>query len=561
MARRLIPLLGLALLLGLAPQQQTLQQTLDRAALEHVEELSESLANDLLELSVASRDRDRQAMAGHFAPLVRVRADGEPRAGDLEPQRQWLRRHGWSTVTITPDDEPAVREAARSEVLGTLGALLEHFSEVEDARFKVKAATFSDHSPPRGQARVKLAVIGRDAMGRREWLDGWLRVEAVSTGSERWEIDALVIESMQSLVAERDLFSEVALPAGVSRQFPDFGTPPNDTVVAHGAAAADIDHDGLIDVLATGVTGNRLYRNLGDGRFEDISAASLVGYSPPATGAAWFDADADGDQDLFLAALGPQMLLENRLVPEGVLQFVDVSAAAGIDVEAIGFSVAVADVNGDALADVYVASYNRYGQVMPNRWDAATNGTPNLLFLNQGNLRFREAAESWGVRDTRWSYAASFADVDGDGDQDLYVANDFGENGFFRNDGGTFRDVAADRGLLDPGNGMGVSFGDFNNDGHLDLHVTNMSSTAGNRILSRLFPEPDPAASHLGKLAAGNSVFRGDGDGNFVEVTAELGGISAGWAWGGGFLDFDNDGWEDVYTPNGFISGKVMKDT
>ena len=198
---------------------------------------------------------------------------------------------------------------------------------------------------------------------------------------------------------------------------------------------------------------------------------------------------------------------------------------------------------------------------MPNSWHQATNGTPNLLFINQGDLRFREAGSEWGVRDGRWSYAAAFADIDGDADQDLYVANDFGENGLYLNEGGRFRDVAAERGVLDPGNGMGVSFGDFDNDGSLDLHVSNMSSTAGNRILSRLLPgaTSDNGAPQEARL--GQPIYRGDGEGGFTDATQDLGGISAGWAWGGGFFDFDNDGWQDVYTPNGFISGKTMDDT
>ena len=115
--------------------------------------------------------------------------------------------------------------------------------------------------------------------------------------------------------------------------------------------------------------------------------------------------------------------------------------------------------------------------------------------------------------------------------------------------------------MIDPGNGMGVSFGDYNNDGLLDLHVTNMSSTAGNRILTRLFPKDTPKENVLKKLAAGNSLYQNVGKGRFKDVTSDIGGLSAGWAWGGGFVDIDNDGWEDLYSPNGFISGKSMKDT
>ena len=96
--------------------------------------------------------------------------------------------------------------------------------------------------------------------------------------------------------------------------------------------------------------------------------------------------------------------------------------------------------------------------------------------------------------------------------------------------------------MLDPGYGMGVSFGDYNNDGLLDLHVTNMSSTAGNRILSRLYPDSSPQNNVLRKLAAGNNLYKNIGGGRYQDVTAEVGGFQGGWAWGGGFLDVDNDG-------------------
>jgi hypothetical protein len=275
----------------------------------------------------------------------------------------------------------------------------------------------------------------------------------------------------------------------------------------------------------------------------------------------FLDYDNDGDPDLFLAAVGNQVLLENRFIPDGEAVFWDVSEQAGVAVSAVGFSAAAADVNGDGLTDVYVCSYNRYGTVMPNSWHRATNGTPNLLLINLGDGTFAERSAEWGVADGRWSYAAGFIDVDEDGLLDLYVANDFGENALYLNQGERFVDVAEDRGLRDPGFGMGVSFGDYDNDGDLDLHVTNMSSTAGNRILQLLYPEDHVIRQTLAKQAAGNSLYQRASDGTFREVTAEIGGLSGGWAFGGGFVDFDNDGWEDIYTPNGFVSGKSMKDT
>ncbi len=529
----------------------------DRAAVDTVqldvtETLSESLTNDLLLLSVAVRDKDRATIERFFAetmtatPIPYAPVD---RPGELD----WIGRHEWPTLS------PGRME--RGEFLAGLERLVEHFPTIEDVRFKVKSSTFEGDAEVEGSARIWLFVVGRDQEGRREWLTAWAGIVARRIGEQDWRIERLELETVDSLIAEREIFSEVALPAGLRQEFPPFGTEPNDTVVAHGAAAADVDGDGLLDLATTGVVENRLYLNEGDGTFRDASDETFVSLAPAASAPLFVDFDNDSDVDLFLSTVGTQILLENRLVPDGELRFLDRSLAAGVAVPANGFGAAAADVNDDGWPDIYVASYNRYGLVMPNSWDRATNGTPNLLFLNRGDGTFEEAGEQWQVRDSRWSYAAAFADIDEDGDQDLYVANDFGENGLYLNEGGRFRAAAGERGVVDPGNGMGVAFGDYDNDGDLDLHVTNMSSTAGNRILSRLSGDLGPDDSVLRKLAAGNSLYANDGTGSFDYVTPQVGGLAAGWAFGGGFIDFNNDGWEDLYAPNGFISGKLMEDT
>ena len=536
---------------GLKPIDPT---AVDPKQIDAVEDLSESLANDLLALSIATRDKDRQTIERYLADELTATPLPETPT-PTERRLKWVLAHGWQGVgrvaTVT----------RRGRFVERLERLLEHFDSIEDARFKVDGAQFEPGPVLRGVAQVRFYIVGRDLKGRREWLNGRARIEAGKSADSVWRIRRFELESMTSLLSERELFSEVALPAGVHTSFPAFGTTPNDTVIAHGAAVADIDRDGLLDLVTTGVEQNHAFLNDGKGGFRDVSSETLVGLSPVATGALFVDYDNDGDADLFLATVGEQLLLENRLVPDGEVRFLDGSLAAGVAIPGVGFSAVAADVNGDGWQDIYVASYNRYGIVMPNSWIRATNGTPNLLFLNQTDGTFREAAEAWGVRDSRWSYAAGFADIDADGDQDLYVANDFGENGLFINEGGRFQEAAANRGVLDPGNGMGVAFGDYDNDGDLDLHVTNMSSTAGNRILSRLYPEAGRQDLLLKKLAAGNSLFENDGRGGFRDVSAAVGGLSAGWAFGGGFVDFDNDGWEDIYSPNGFISGKTMNDT
>ncbi|MDH3784184.1 MAG: VCBS repeat-containing protein, partial [Acidobacteriota bacterium] len=382
-----------------------------------------------------------------------------------------------------------------------------------------------------------------------------------ATAEDRWQFTGFELYKLGALQSRVDLFDEIALTAGVATRFPPFGEGKNQGFVYHGVATADVNLDGLLDVATSGVERNRLFINRGDGTFDDLSDESLIGYAPVGAGALFLDFDNDGDSDLFMAAVGRQILFENRFIPDGKVRFLDISEQARVDRDAVGFSAVAADVNSDGYPDIYVASYNRYGTVMPNSWVQATNGTPNLLLINQQDGTFAEESVAWGVADDRWSYAAGFVDIDEDGDQDLYVTNDFGRNGMFRNEGDRFVDVAEEMGVVDPGFGMGVSFGDYDNDGDLDLHVTNMSSTAGKRILSRLYPEEHEIRVQLTKQAIGNSLYRNDGEGHFEDVTDELGGLAGGWAFGGGFVDFDNDGREDVYSPNGFISGKSMKDT
>jgi hypothetical protein len=525
----------------------------EQERLERIEDLSESLANDLLALSAATKSLNLPSMRRYFAVAVRS-AHLPVRPDVLTSEVKWIHRHGWTGGAQQ-------RTLPRDAFLEELRVLLDHFQEIEDVRFGVQQAEFEDAGPSEGRAAIKMSIVGRDPEGRREWLQALLRIDVRKEGEEPWGIQRLEVESIESLVASTDLFSEVAVPAGVSAFFPPFGVTPNSGFVSHGAAAGDVNNDGLLDLAATGVEQNYLYLNLGDGRFRDVSASSAVQYVPIGSGAVFLDYDGDGDADLFLAAVGNQVLLENRWIPDGEVAFWDVSERAWVDVPAVGFSAAVADVNGDGRPDIYVASYNHYGAIMPNAWHRATNGTPNLLFINQGDGSFRQEAKAWGVDDRRWTYAAAFADLDRDGDQDLYSSNDFGENALYRNDGGRFTDIAAEAGVLDPGFSMGASFGDYDNDGDLDLHVTNISSTAGQRILQRLYPAERQDRRYLAKLAAGNSLYENLGDGTFRDRTSQAGGFAAGWAFGGGFVDFDNDGWEDVYAPNGFISGKSMNDT
>ena len=528
---------------------------LDKGALEEVEELSESLANALFDFSAALRTGDLEGVTEYFQDQV----EGVLRTPFQLPTGASLKWISENSIDLSGDPPTALD---RSQLLEFWTSFSEGFSEIEDVRFKVEDAKFTKKKKAiLGEGQIKFFVVGRDQSGKRVWLRGRGRLEASRNEEDTWLISSLRFGRIDLMRAATDLFSEVSSPAGVSISLPSYGSPGNDDFIYHGAAAGDVDGDGFLDLFVTGIRRNYLYLNQGNGTFRDASEEVLILPTPRATAPLLLDYDNDGDLDIFLAAVGDQILFENRRVPEGKLIFIDSSLVSGVALPAVGFGAAVGDVNADGWPDIYVSSYNRYGRIMPDSWHQATNGTANLLFVNQKDGRFRESAAAWGVKDSRWSYASQFVDLNGDQRPDLYVVNDFGENALYINRGDRFEDQAQSSGLLDPGNGMGVSFGDYNNDRQLDLFVTNMSSLAGNRILDRLFPDANPAENVLKKLASGNTLFRGESSGSFTDVSQQLGPFPAGWAWGGLFVDFDNDGWQDLYSPNGFVSGKSMKDT
>lgn len=532
------------------------ETAVDRDRLETVEEATEGFANRLFDFSWDSRAGDASLLADYVAPrLTQGRILTRP--GAPADSWKWVQQRAWSAAG-------EARPMTRRELLADWQQVLDHFASIEDVRFKVKSS--SPTSKP-GQdlhvhAKFKMWIVGRNRDGQREWIRGTGEADGVRT-ADRWSITSLAFDAMTSLVGTRDLFSEVGGPAGVAAEDPPFAERQAYGPLAHGAAAGDVDGDGFLDVFVTGIDGAKLYLNRGDGTFAESAAGVHARvFEKPGVAPLFLDFDNDGDQDLFVSSIGRQVLLENRLVPDGKLDFHDVSSRAGVAVLAFGFSATAADVNGDGRTDIYVACYNDYGAVIPDSWDAASNGTPNLLFVNQGRGRFREEAAARGVADARWSYAATFADLDDDGDPDLVVGDDFGPGiTVYRNDGGRFADATRDWGLDKPGYSMGVAAGDFDNDGDLDLHVTNMSSNAGNRIVGRFAPGTIPDEPRIKALFAGNWLFENTGGGRFRDVTATAGPFSGSWAFGGGFFDADADGFQDLYTPNGFISGKLPHDT
>jgi hypothetical protein len=324
----------------------------------------------------------------------------------------------------------------------------------------------------------------------------------------------------------------------------------------HGFAVGDVDGDGLEDLYLPQPAGlpNLLLRRRADGRLEDIAAWAGVDFLDSTRTGLLVDLDNDGDLDLVTNLAATIAFLEN----DGSGRFT--LRTSGNAPEST--MLTAADYDGDGFLDIYACRYlNPYeNQGVPLPYHDAENGYPNVLLDHDGAWTVRDVTDEVGLgeNNTRFSFAAAWEDYDNDGDLDLYVANDFGRNNLYRNDGGHFVDVAAEAGVEDISAGMGVSWADYDGDGWMDLLVSNMYSSAGNRVTyQREFQSAADGTDLSGfrRHARGNSLFRNLGDGSFEDRSVQEGVTMGRWAWGSIFFDVGNNGRPDIFVPNGFMTG------
>ena len=339
-----------------------------------------------------------------------------------------------------------------------------------------------------------------------------------------------------------------------------------------GIAVVDINQDGFDDIyLMEREETNQLLINQRNGTFREETKKWGLDIEHFCSSAIFFDADNDGDLDVFIGRnLQPSLYLVNH---DG--KFVEAPKKFPRSLPRSVSSVAVADYDNDGLLDIYVSTYdpyynenqsnrNRFLRVAENREPAPEvedgpipeNGltnrvsVPNVLFHNVGDGKF-EIVENSILSVKRMTYQSTWGDYDDDGDQDLFCANDFGPDYLFRNNGnGDFENVTRASGmtLAVYSLSMGASWGDYNNDGRLDLYISGMYSKAGKRVMNGLDGE-DPT---LLVAAEGSTLFRHDADGFHPRIKGKE--RKAGWSWGGQFTDIDNDGDQDIYVVNGFYT-------
>jgi len=352
----------------------------------------------------------------------------------------------------------------------------------------------------------------------------------------------------------------------------DYWTDQFDGAIArpaagHGIAVGDVNGDGLEDLYLcqSPALPNLLLLQNEDGTVRDAAVESGVNWLEGTRAALLADLDNDGDQDL-VAVLGSKVVVQAN---DGTGKF---KTQTIISTPSSLFAINAVDYDQDSDLDLFICGYTLSSGVdvndvfaNPMPFHDANNGAPNVMLRNDGNWSFTDVTKNIGLDEngTRFSYASAWEDFDHDGDMDLYIANDFGRNNLYRNDNGKFTDVAPQVDVEDIGPGMSADWGDYNNDGHPDIYVSNMFSSAGNRITHQEQFKTDLAEEtkqHFRRHARGNSLFENQGDGTFHDRSVDLGVTLGRWAWGSLFVDLNNDGWEDLYVTNGFITADNNND-
>ena len=370
----------------------------------------------------------------------------------------------------------------------------------------------------------------------------------------------VTIDTQSALSRYGFYFTEVSRQAGIQfhHQAPMLDPklePIMPEVASMGASVSIVDYnrDGWPDIYVTNShegSMNALYRNNHDGTFTDVaSELGIANVNEPGTGvsmgAVWGDYDNDGYPDLFLIKWGKPMLLHN----DAGHGFTDVSEQAGLPQWMNANTALWFDYDDDGRLDLFVGGYYnedldlwhlKTTKIMPDSFEYAENGGRKYLYHNLGNGRFEEVSEQLGIKSRRWALASGAADLTGNGYPDLFVANDYGVSELYLNDGKRFHEAGKQAGVgYSPKSGMNVAFGDIFNQGQFSIYVSNISEP-GILIQGNNLWVPREGTS-------GTSI-------QYANMANALGVELGGWSFGAQFADLNNDGNQDLFLTNGYIS-------
>lgn len=329
-------------------------------------------------------------------------------------------------------------------------------------------------------------------------------------------------------------------------------------IASMGAAVSVVnyDRDQWPDIyVVTSAEGgkNRLYRNLGNGKFTDVAeSVGLADLNQRGTGvcqgAVWGDFDNDGWEDVLVYKWGKPELFRN----EGGKRFVRVSETAGLPRWVNANSAIWVDYDRDGKLDLLIAGYwpddvdlwnLKTTKMMPKSFEYATNGGRKYLLRNKGDGKFEDVTKEMGITSTRWTLGLAAADLCGTGFPDIVFANDYGVSEFFCNKQGKRFEEIGTKGTTrigeTPKSGMNVSFGDIFNDGKFSIYISNITEP-GNLVQHNNLWVPEKTAP--GQTPSYSNLA------TFYKVA------NGGWSWSSQFGDLNNDGFQDIYLTNGYIS-------
>ena len=333
----------------------------------------------------------------------------------------------------------------------------------------------------------------------------------------------------------------------------------------NGIAVADVDGDGLLDLyFTTQIGSNELWKNLGGGKFKDITTNSIALNDKIGVSASFADTDNDGDADLIATTVrGGNYFFEN----DGKGNFTDRTDHAGLDYIGHSSGAVFFDYDKDGLLDLFLCNVGVYtsdergnggyciglqdafqGHLKPEERNELSK-----LYRNEGDNVFVDVSKDTGLLDQSWTGDAAPLDFDNDGWVDLYVLSMQGHDQLYRNEQGkSFKKVSRDVFPKTPWGAMGIQIFDFDNDGNQDIYVTDMHSDMSEEVgpnrekLKSAMKWEESILKSGGKSIYGNAFFRSLGDGNFEEVSDSIGAENY-WPWGLSAGDLNADGFIDVF--------------
>ena len=372
------------------------------------------------------------------------------------------------------------------------------------------------------------------------------------------------------------VFQDISEKAGLTGWKHKMGTPEKPYIletIGSGVALLDYDHDGWLDIyIVNGSTYDALdgkaepphaalFHNNHDGTFTNVAEVAGVTNDRWGFGVAVGDFDNDGWPDLYVANYGKNRLYHNN--HDGT--FTDIAETAGVTLGNWSTGPSFGDYDGDGKLDIFVPGYIHWDMNhLPASGSKAVGfancqfrgsptmcgprglqGEPDHLFHNNGDGTFTDVSEKAGVSDKRryYGFSSTFVDINDDGKVDLLVTDDSSPNYLYMNNGdGTFQDASFYSGFALNQDAretasMGLAVGDYKNNGRLDLYTTTFSDDY-------------------------KTLYRNDGDGNFVDITPQMGIAEATYpflSWGTAFFDYDNDGWKDLMFVSGHVYPQVDK--